>query len=56
MPRKINGYTVVCNSWPATLPHVVTQPHRHQAKEMELTQIRINSSPTRKYGVSLIQD
>ncbi len=30
--------------------------HRHQAKEMELTQIRINSSPTMESGVSLIQD
>jgi hypothetical protein len=43
------------HEWPQK-EGIVAVPHRHQAKEMELTQIRINSSPTRKYGVSLIQD
>ena len=58
MQLKSMGYEVEYQPFQVPDQYVgfIESPHRHQAKEMELTQIRINSSPTRKYGVSLIQD
>ncbi|EJR94747.1 hypothetical protein IKM_05497 [Bacillus mycoides] len=34
---------------------MVAVPHRHQAKEIELTKIRTNSSPTMEYWVFFTQ-
>ncbi|KIQ91299.1 hypothetical protein RW25_05860 [Bacillus sp. L_1B0_8] len=53
--NMVHRFTLL-DSFSSEMDHHGVWQHRHQAKEMELTQIRINSSPTRKYGVSLIQD